>query len=302
MTPGNRQLPIASEVAVVIPHLDRLWDTEECYRSLMAQTSAPAAIILVDNASKTHAAAELAAACPRAEILRLDENRGFAGGVNAGIRRALQRPNVGFVWVLNNDTACAPDALEKLRAAAGLDSRIGLVGCPLWEGDEGGPRRIVPSGKRLMEPWAIPTEPPTGKTPDYLSGACLLIRRELLEDVGLFDEGFFFFFEDADLSRRAADNGWRLAVASEARVEHRGSATIRELGEMQARCYRAGHIRFLRKHSGHPFWAAVFPFALRLAADALRMNRKALRGNWRGWQAGWQAPISTPELAAKSGN
>lgn len=301
MTPESRQFPLASEVAVVIPHLDRLRDTAECYRSLTAQTSAPAAIILVDNASKTHAEAELAAACPRAEILRLDENRGFAGGVNAGIRRALQRPGIGFVWVLNNDTVCAPDALAKLLEVAGGDSRIGLVGCPLLEGAEGPARRIVPPGKRLVGPWAIPTEPPDGKAPDYLSGACLLIRRELLEDVGLFDEGFFFFFEDADLSRRAADKGWRLAVAAEARVEHRGSATIRELGELQARSYRAGHVRFLRKHSGHPFWAAVFPFALRLAADALRMNRKALRGNRQGWQAGWRAPISASELAVQPG-
>ena len=300
MTPGNRQLPIASEVAVVIPHLDRLRDTAECYRSLTAQTSVPAAIILVDNASKTHAEAELAAACPRAEILRLDENRGFAGGVNAGIRMALKRPDVGFVWVLNNDTVCAPDALERLRAAAGADASIGLIGCPLLEGSEGPARRIVPPGKRLVGPWAIPALPRKGRTPDYLSGACLLIRRELLEDVGLFDEGFFFFFEDADLSRRAADKGWRLAVAAEARVEHRGSATIRELGEMQARSYRAGHVRFLRKHSGHPFWAAVFPFLLRLAADALWMNRKALRGNWRGWQAGWRAPISSPNPAVQT--
>ena len=301
MTPGNRQPPVASEVAVVIPHLDRLRDTAECYRSLTAQTSAPAAIILVDNASKTHAEAELAAACPRAEILRLAENRGFAGGVNAGIRRALKRPDIGFVWVLNNDTVCAPDALAKLLEVAGGDSRIGLIGCPLLEGAEGPARRIVPPGKRLMGPWAIPARPRKGRPPDYLSGACLLIRRELLEDVGLFDEGFFFFFEDADLSRRAADKGWRLAVAAEARVEHRGSATIRELGEMQARSYRAGHVRFLRKHSGHPFWAAVFPFALRLAADAFRMNRKALRGNRQGWRAGWQAPISASELAVQPG-
>lgn len=301
MTPGNRQPPVASEVAVVIPHLDRLRDTAECYRSLTAQTFSPAAILIVDNASKAHAAAELAAACPRADILRLDENRGFAGGVNAGIRMALKRPEIGFVWVLNNDTACAPDALEKLLAAAASDTRIGLIGCPLLEGDEGPARRIVPSGKRLLGPWAIPADPPNGKTPDYLSGACLLIRRELLEDIGLFDEGFFFFFEDADLSRRAVSHGWSLAVAPEARVEHRGSATIRELGELQARSYRAGHVRFLRKHSGHPFWAAVFPFLLRLAADALRMNRKALRGNWRGWKAGWQTPIASPDSAAMTG-
>lgn len=301
MTPGNRQPPVASEVAVVIPHLERLRDTAECCRSLASQTTPPAAIIVVDNASTTHTEADLAAACLRAEILRLDENRGFAGGVNAGIRMALKRPEIGFVWVLNNDTICAPDALEKLLAAAGADAPIGLIGCPLLEGAEGPARRIVPPGKRLVGPWAIPALPRKGRPPDYLSGACLLIRRELLEDVGLFDDGFFFFFEDADLSRRAMEKGWRLATASDARVEHRGSATIRDLGEMQARSYRAGHVRFLRKHSLHPYWAAIFPFLFRLAATALRMNRQALRGNWRGWKAGWQTPIPWPNPSAKTG-
>ena len=292
MTPESQTPPAAAQVAVVIPHLDRLEETAECGRSLAKQTHLPAAVFVVDNASQTHAESDLAAACPHAEILRLAENRGFAGGVNAGIRLALKRPEIGFVWVLNNDTVCAPAALEKLLAAAGGDPQIGLIGCPLLEGAAGPTRRIVPPGKKLMGPWAIPVLPRNGKTPDYLSGACLLIRRELLEDVGLFDDGFFFFFEDADLSRRAMEKGWRLAVAPDARVEHRGSATIRELGEMQSCCYRAGHVRFLRKHSRHPFWAALPPFLFRLAADALRMNRKALRGNWRGWKAGWQTQIA----------
>ncbi len=300
MTPENRQPPVASAVAVVIPHLDRLRDTAECCRSLAAQTAVPAAIFVVDNASRAHTPAELAAACPGAEILRLETNRGFAGGVNAGIRAALARSDVGFIWVLNNDTVCAPDALEKLLAAAVVDARIGLIGCPLLEGAEGPAQRRVPPGKTLAGPWAIPIAPPAGKMPDYLSGACLLIRRELLEDVGLFDEGFFFFFEDADLNRRAANQGWRRAIAPDARVEHRGSATIRGRSEMQARSYRAGHVRFLRKHSGHPRFAALLPFMFRLAMDAIQLNRPALRGNWQGWQEGWRTPLAAPEPTAQT--
>lgn len=291
MTSGNRQPPVAPAVAVVIPHLDRLRDTAECCRSLATQTVAPAAIFVVDNASKTHAQAELAAACPNARILRLDENRGFAGGVNAGIRKALARPEIEFIWVLNNDTVCAPDALEKLLGTAGSNSKIGLIGCPLLEGAKGPAQRLVPSGKKLRGPWAIPSALKTGEKPDYLSGACLLIRRELLDDVGLFDEGFFFFFEDADLSRRAIQKEWRLAIAPDARVEHRGSATIRRMGELQARSYRAGHVRYLRKYACHPLCAAFPPFAFRLLADAFRLNGAAIRGNWRGWRTSWQASL-----------
>ena len=290
MTSVRRPDSRAPAVAAVIPHLDRIPDTAACCRALAAQTLPLAGIVVVDNGSTAHAPEELAAACPAARILRLDENRGFAGGVNAGIRAALAQPEIEFIWVLNNDTAAAPDDLETLAAAAAADPRIGLVGCPLLEGTEDAGRRRVPPGKKLRGPWAIPVFPKAGERPDYLSGACLLIRREALDDVGLFDEGFFFFFEDADFSRRFLGRGWRLAVAENAQVEHRGSATICRMSELQARAYRAGHVRYLRKYARHPFWGALPPFLARLALDALRGNGAAIRGNGRGWRQAWQAP------------
>lgn len=290
MMSASRPVSVVPAVAAVIPHLDRIADTAACCRALAAQTLPLTTIFVVDNGSTAHAEIELAAACPNAQILRLAENRGFAGGVNAGIRAALAQPDVGFVWVLNNDTAAAPDALEKLVAAAAADPRIGLVGCPLLEGTEAD-RRPVPPGKKLWGAWRIPVLPRKGERPDYLSGACLLIRRNLLDDIGLFDEGFFFFFEDADFSHRALDHGWRLAVAEDAQVEHRGSATIRRMGELQACAYRAGHVRYLRKHARHPFWGALPPFLARLALDALRGNGAAVRGNGRGWRPAWRAPL-----------
>ena len=284
-------LDAGSSVAVVIPHLDRLADTTACCRSLAVQTRAPVAIFVVDNASQGHTEAELAASCPNARILRLETNRGFAGGVNVGIREVLAMPEIGFVWVLNNDTVCPPDTLAQLLAVAQSNASIGLVGGPLLEGSNEATRHGIVPGKKLKSPWAIPVEAKAGQTPDYLSGASLLIKRALLEDIGLFDEGFFFFFEDADLSRRAIENGWRLAVAANAAVEHRGSSTIRRMSELQARCYRAGHIRYLRKHSAHPLLLALPPFLFRLAADLFALRLAATRGNLQGWRAGWQSPL-----------
>ena len=290
MTPDPRQPAAACPVAVVIPHLDRLRDTADCCRSLAAQTRPPALVVVVDNASAAHGESELAAACPGAKILRLETNRGFAGGVNAGLRLALADPAVEFAWVLNNDTICPPGTLDQLLAAAATDPQIGLVGSPLLEGAAAADRRIVPAGRNLAGPWKIPVWTPPGKTPDYLTGASLLIRRGLLEDIGLFDEGFFFFFEDADLSRRAAARGWKTAVAAGALVEHRGSSTIRHLGRQQAQHYRAGHVRYLRKHVRHPLAAALPPFLFRLAAEALGLRFAALRGNVQGWRRGWNSP------------
>ncbi len=285
--------PPSLPVAVIVPHLDRLDDTAACCRSLAAQRPRPARILVVDNGSTAHSEAELAAACPDARILRLPANRGFAGGVNAGLRDALANASLTAFWVLNNDTTCPPDTLARLQASLEADPRIGLVGAPLREGHGDSLRRIVPAGRRLIRPWAVPWPAPPGREPDYLTGASLLIRRELLDDIGLFDEGFFFFFEDADFSRRAIGKGWRLTIAPDALVDHHGSSTIRHMTEMQARCYRAGHVRYLRKHFSHPLLAALPPFLFRLAADALTGQRDALRGNLRGWREGWQTALPT---------
>jgi GT2 family glycosyltransferase len=291
VNPESRSSP---RTAVVVPHFNRLDDTAACCRSLAGQNCAPAIIFVVDNASHAHTELELEAACPNATILRQDANRGFAGGVNVGIRAALSDPGIEFVWVLNNDTVCAPDTLCQLIAAAQAHARIGLVASPLLEGANGSHRRMVPAGKNLLWPWSVPVRTPSNRNPAYLSGASLLIRRETLEDIGLFDEGYFFFFEDADFSRRAVQNGWRLAIAREAKIEHRGSSTIRHMNELQARAYRAGHVRFVRKYSRQPLPCALPPFVLRLLADAFQLNWNAVAGNWRGWQEGWQTPISKP--------
>lgn len=286
--PSSSSPPPLLPVAVIVPHLDRLDDTAACCRSLAAQHPRPARILVVDNGSTAHSEAELATACPDARILRLATNRGFAGGVNAGLREALAEAALTSFWVLNNDTTCPPDTLARLQAVLEADPRIGLVGSPLREsnGDRG--HRIVPAGRRLVRPWTIPWPTAPGQEPDYLTGASLLIRRELLNDIGLFDDGFFFFFEDADFSRRAIEKGWRLAIAPDALVDHRGSSTIRHMTEMQARCYRAGHVRYLRKYSLHPFLAALPPFLFRVATDALAGRGNALRGTLRGWREGWR--------------
>ncbi|NLB65389.1 MAG: glycosyltransferase family 2 protein [Lentisphaerae bacterium] len=285
MATDLKSSPSAS-VVVVIPHLNRLADTAECCRSLATQTLPPDLVVVVDNASTAHTAEELAAACPRAEVLRLERNLGFAGGVNAGIRKALSTREFDYIWVLNNDTFCPPETLRQLVAAAVANPRAGLTACPLLEKG-----KAIPPGKNLLMPWAVPRPAKADQTPNYLSGASLLIRRKLLDDIGLFDEGFFFFFEDADLSRRALDNGWQLVVVPDTCIEHYGSSTIRRMSELQARTYRAGHVRYLRKHTRWPRMRALPPFLFRAVANLLQLRLSALCGSYRGWRDGWRTSL-----------
>lgn len=269
-------------IAVIIPHLNRLDDTATCCRSLAAQTHPPARIIIIDNGSTEHDGTALAAACPNARVIRLDTNRGFAAAVNTGLREALANPATTHCWILNNDTVCPPDTLEKLLTATAASPRNGLVGCPMVEGKGTPHEAIVSPGKTLLRPWLMPIPSKPGHLPDYISGACLLIKRNVLEDIGLFDDGFFFFFEDADYSIRAKQAGWDIALAGDALIEHRGSATVRHHTQLQAHTYRAGHLRLLRKNTKHPELRGLPLFLFRIIVDMLKANFAAVRGNLRG--------------------
>jgi len=274
-------------IAVVIPHLDQLAATKACCEALTGQTIAPARILVVDSASTAHTTEQLAAACPAARILRLEANRGFAYAVNQGLRTALDDRQISHVWVVNNDTLSPPDTLARLLEAVEVRPDVGLAGCPMREGRPGGNVRMVAAGHNIVRPWMLPVRAPLHAVPDFISGACLLIKRAVIEDIGLLDEQFFFFFEDMDFCARAAQAGWRQAVAHEGLIQHTGSATIGAMTRQRAAYYRAGHIRYLRKHVRFPRLVALPPFLYRLAVDVCTGRISAVKGTLAGWRAGW---------------
>jgi len=283
----NNKQPDTAQIAVIIPHLNKIEETQTCYRTIAKQSVPPALVVIIDNGSSVHTEQDLAAACPSALTLRLETNRGFAGAVNIGIRKALQNKSITHVLVLNNDTSCPADTLEKLLATSEADPANGITACHLLEG-EGDGQKVVHPGKHIKRPSAIPCAAKEGGKYDYLSGTCLLIKRGVLEEIGLFDEGFFFFWEDADFSQRAKQYGWTLAVASDVLVQHRGSSTARCFSELLAQGYRAGHVRYLCKYSKHPLLQSLPPFFFRLTADLLAGHWAAVRGNCKGFRKGWQ--------------
>ena len=269
--------------------------TRACCASLAAQTHRLLHVRVVDNGSTSNTVEELRAACPAAEVVGTGRNLGFAGGVNAGLRAAGGFAAFDCVWLLNNDAVCDPDALARLLAAAEADPRLAAVGCALREADGRGGERQVAAGKRMRPPFYIPRPPRQGEAPDYLCGACLLVRREALEDVGLLDESFFFFFEDADWSFRAVAQGWRIGVAEGVPVRHLGGGTIRRNSRSRSRCYRDGHVRFLRRQARHPLLAALPPLVYRLAAEILHLDLAAARGSVEGFIAGWRRSRSNSQ-------
>lgn len=172
-----------------------------------------------------------------ARLLALEENRGFAFGNNAAIREALARPQPPeFVHVLNPDTEARPGAIQALIDFARAQPEVGLVGSRL-EDPDGTPQhsafrfpnlvnefsetfRFGPL-TRLVQEHAITIGIPDAPTRvDWVAGASLLIRTEVLQQVGLFDDGYFLYFEETDFCLQAARAGWQCWYVPRSRVVH----------------------------------------------------------------------------------
>ena len=278
-------------IEVVVLHWNKLAVTAQCVASLRA-VHAPCEfrVLVVDNGSDAHGEVELRAACPGAEILRLPSNLGFARGMNAGVAKALA-DGAKYVWLLNNDTVCDRDALDGLLAPMERDPRVGAVGSMLRQ--SGAPPSAPPIRGvfRIRAPLWIPLPMPEGVAADegdYICGASFLVRAETWREVGPLDEGFPFFFEDADWSFRARKAGWKLEETARPAITHTGSASISELGRKRSAWYREGHVRFMRRHVRHPFLPAFFAFAWRLAAQLFALKFPDAAGTIVGWRAGWR--------------
>ena len=200
-----------------------------CLEALSHQTFPDFETILVDNASTDGSPRWVAEHFPEVRLLAHPRNLGFAEGVNSGIAAARGE----FLVLLNNDTRAEPRFLEALAEAAGLDERVGMVGGVLVFDRR--PEFVASAGIRMqwdgvaLDLWVgrrreeLPDEPREVFGP---SGGAALLRRAMLEEVGLFRPEFFAYLEDVDLAWRARLAGWRCLLAPGAVTDPVGEPAV----------------------------------------------------------------------------
>jgi len=215
----------------VLSH-NQLRYTRECLTSLLALDPPADRIVLVDNGSMDRTPERVRSEFPSGEVIALGENRYFAGGVNAGLARALEG-GAGSVLILNNDVVLERGALGTLRAALTADPSRGAVSPRLYFYDP--PDRIwfaggiVSRGFALLRHRGIHRQAGAFEDRalpiDYVSGAAALLSRRALTTVGLLDPDFVIYVEDADWSARARAAGFALWYEPAARGWHHVSVT-----------------------------------------------------------------------------
>ena len=239
----------------------------ECLDSLLAQT-ASCKIVLVDNGSTDGSVDLLKADYAQTDLVQLPINTGFAGGVNAGIRHALSA-GADYIALFNNDARAESDWLEKLLSVMGRDEKIGMVACRLLHYDG---RRFDSTGD-FYTIWGLPF--PRGRDLQAegkfleeeevfgASGGASLYRASMLKDVGLFDERFFAYFEDVDISFRARLKGWAVFYQPTALAYHHIGSTSKKMGGFTT--YHSIKNLFFLYHKNMPgilFWKNYWRFWL----------------------------------------
>lgn len=274
-------------------------DTLRCLKSLQALDYPNYHIVLVDNGSQDESIRELRRAHPKLHLIEAGRNLGFGGGNNLGMRAALEA-RADYVWLLNTDTVVDPSALTELVSTAESAPDIGAVGSVVV--DFGNREHVQSWGGGGVSFWTAHswhlTEPSSAL--DYLTAASVLLRRESLENVGLFDERFFYTWEDIDLSLRLRARGWRLAVAERSCVEHKLAASVGQASPLRVRLFTTGMVRFVRKHMLLPRVVASAALALKLA-HALRTRQfRWIPPTLGGWWDGWSDEPAPPPAPAEN--
>jgi GT2 family glycosyltransferase len=215
-------------VITVILNTNRRDDTLECLASLQQSDYSNQRVIVLDNASSDDSVAAIGEYFPGVEIIELKDNKGYAGNNNVGIKAAVAK-SADWVFVLNEDTVLDPSCLSEMVRAGEQDPTIGIVGPLVYHHDE--PDVIQTAGGRFS-PYLEAThlaqnEPDTGqyrkpRKVDWISGCAILVRREVIEDVGVLDERFFYYWEETEWCLRAGKSDWKIINVPTARLWHKG--------------------------------------------------------------------------------
>jgi GT2 family glycosyltransferase len=287
------------KVVIVILNWNGLADTVECLHSLLKIAYSNYEIVVIDNGSRGNDASILEEKFGKlVDVIRSKTNVGFAGGCNIGIRWAM-KTDATYMLFLNNDTTVERRFLEELLEVAESDEKIGIVGSKIYYYDD---RRRIATVGATINFW-------TGNAPligretidhgeftkvrevDYVSGCALLIKREVIQRIGTYDERYFAYYEETDLCTRARRLGYKIVVAPKSMLWHKVSRSDKS-GEISWYFMTRNRFLFMKKNATgihFPFFVLYFlstDFILKMESAKLfkkpRLFNAYLKGAFDG--------------------
>lgn len=259
--PAPRRTPLS---VVIVSWNTRLL-TLEALRSFLPARDLELEVVVVDNASADGSADAIEAEFPEVRLIRNDRNAGFAGGVNLGLR-ACRHP---LILLLNPDTRVLRDALPKLVEYADGHPQAGILGPRVVNADGSLQAsrfrfpsllnqilaatylyQLFPRSRFLNRERLGGQDADRAQPVDAVSGCCFLVRRSVLDAVGLLDEDFFMYAEEVDLCYRTRRAGFEVHYAPVGEIVHLGGESSRLASRRNFLEFRRSLLRFFWKHHG----------------------------------------------------
>jgi GT2 family glycosyltransferase len=259
--------PPRARVAVVIVNYQSYDELRSCLASV-ERAEGPLEVVVIDHASDVRAADDIASHFPAFHMLRKPGNHGFAAGVNAGAAET----RAPYLLLLNPDCMIEPDVPARLIDALESDPSAAVVGPKIRNADgtiQKSARRFpdLTTGIAGRTSWLTRVWPgnPLSKhnlpvqageratvSVDWVSGACMLVRRASFEAIGGMDEGFFLYWEDADFCRRLKNAGSRTLYCPSAAATHMVGRSSRHAADASLEAFHASAYRLFCKHTSLP--------------------------------------------------
>ena len=272
-------------VAIIVLNWNGLTDTLECLESLASLDYPAYEVVVVDNGSTDGSPDAIRERFTDVTVVENGENLGFTGGNNVGLRRALEQ-GADYALLLNNDTEVAPDFVRLLVRAAEADAGIGVAGPTIYYYDQ--PETVWSAGGgidwRRGKTWMVGLgtrdvgqSGESLREVDFVSGCALLVKRAVLDSVGLLDDRFFAYYEETEWCVRALRAGFRIVHVPGAKVWHKINPGGRTNSPMVHYYLTRNRLLFL-KVSGAGWRAWLYTF---LAEYLRTLLSWTLRPKWR---------------------
>ena len=275
--------------------------TLECLESLRGLKYPNFQVVVVDNGSQDGSPEAIADRFPEAAQVVYPENLGSTAGFNAGFLYALAA-GADYAFLINNDTILDPDALDILVDAC-ENPEVGIASPLIFYA--GAPEKIWSAGAMLSR-LTLDLIGNHGRGEkfgkitrrDFLTGCAMLVKREVLEPVGVMDRDFFLYYEDMDYCFRVRKEGYHLIVAPKARMWHKVSLSGGGSGSLTETYWMARNvILYYRKHARGWQWFFIVPWRagaiIKKSVRLIAMRKWAhLREYWRGLRDGVAAAAS----------
>lgn len=255
------------DISIIIVNYKSSGHLKKCLPSIYAsKLDASYEVIVVDNDSSDPGWTKIKSDYPQATFLELDENRGFAAGNNAGIKLAIGN----VIALINPDVEVAPDAIQILYDKLSSRKNVGIVGPKIYYADKSLPvlPRMIPNLRFLLYSQVF-----LGKLfprnaefnlyndanlfdfdkeqyVDQICGACLMIKKETVEKIGLLDENFFLYYEETDWCLRSKQAGYKTLYVPRATIFHYEGGSSEARKRRSTEYFYQSELYFFRKHYG----------------------------------------------------